>query len=38
MAAVTVIILGRTRLTAPWTIASFSSASVRSRPCARASS
>ena len=37
-AAVTVIILGRTRLTAPWTIASLSSASERSRPCAFASS
>ena len=38
MAAVTVIILGRTRLTAPWTIASVSSARLRSRPLRFASS
>ena len=38
MAAATVIILGRTRLTAPWTMASCRSARLRSRPFALASS
>ena len=38
MAAVTVIIFGRRRFTAPWTIASCRSAIDRSRPFAFASS